>query len=164
MSFVDSLNEIGRRISPETAKYFQFKDHEEWLKLRSKALTARVGEDGWGYMVKNGVWQDMSKPKYYDLYHWDVSAADLKDSRVDPATQIIYRKAANGVESKVGLMVDGKARRGFATPSRRFSIFHEDIVDADKQVGFKDNGMPEFFPVESFVKMKDNQPHLVTFK
>ena len=33
-------------------------------------LTKRVGEDGFGYMVKNGVWQDMSKPKYYDLYNW----------------------------------------------------------------------------------------------
>ena len=164
VSFVDSMIEIGKRISPKTAQYFQFKDHEEWLKLRSKGLTARVGEDGWGYMVKNGVWQDMSKPKYYDLYNWDVSAADLKDSRVDAATQIIYRKAANGIETKVGLMVDGKARRGFLTPDRKFAIFHQDILDAGKQVGFKDNGMPEFFPVESFVKMKNNHLHLVTFK
>ena len=164
VSFVDTMIELGKRISPETAKYFQFKDHEDWLKQRSTGLTQRVGEDGWGYMVKNGVWQDMSKPKYYALYNWDVEAAQLKDSRVDAATQIIYRKAANGVESKVGLMVDGKARRGFLTPDRKFSIFHEDILAAGKQVGFADNGMPEFFPVESFVKMKPNQLHLVTFK
>ena len=164
VSFVDSLIEIGKRISPETAKYFQFKNHEEWLKLRSTGLTKRVGEDGWGYMVKNGVWQDTSKPKYYNLYNWDVEADQLSESRVDEATQIIYRKTATGEESPVGLMVDGKARRGFITPTRKFSVFHQDIVDAAKQVGFKDNGMPEFFPVESFVHMKPNHLHLVTFK
>ena len=75
VSFVDSMIEIAKRISPKTAQYFQFKDHEDWLKQRSKGLTARVGEDGWGYMVKNGVWQDLSKPKYYDLYNWDVAAS-----------------------------------------------------------------------------------------
>jgi anaerobic selenocysteine-containing dehydrogenase len=37
-------------------------------------------------------------------------------------------------------------------------------VDAAKQVNFQDNGMPEYLAVESFVHMKPNHLHLVTFK
>jgi thiosulfate reductase / polysulfide reductase chain A len=64
VSFVDSLIEIAKRVSPETAKYFAFKNHEEWIKLRCEALGKKIGEDGFAYMVKHGVWQDMAKPKY----------------------------------------------------------------------------------------------------
>ena len=68
--------------SPETARYFQFKDHEEWMKIRCQGLTKRVGEDGWDYMKARGVWQDMSKPQYYALYNWELTPDELKNSRV----------------------------------------------------------------------------------
>lgn len=60
--------EIGKRISPETAKYFAFKNQEEWMKVRCGGLTTKVGADGFEYMKKHGVRQGMSKPKYYALY------------------------------------------------------------------------------------------------
>ena len=166
-SFADTLIEIGKKISPETAKYFAFKDHEEWMRLRCAGLTKRVGEDGFDYMRKHGVWQDLSKPKYYELYNWDLKADDLKDTRVDDATQIIYKKAASGVESAVGIMVNGAAKRGFITPSRKFSVYHPDIEQAAKDRGFSEDGgggMPTYFPVPSIEKMKPEQLHLVTFK
>ncbi len=167
VSFVDSMIELGKRISPETAKYFNFKNHEDWLAQRCKGLTARVGEDGFGYMVKHGVWQDMSKPKYYGLYNWALTDAEFKDTRVDEATQIIWRKAADGRESAVGLMVAGSARRGFLTPSRKFSVYHPDIEAAAKAQSFAEDGgkgMPEWFPVPAIKNMKPEQLHLVTFK
>ncbi len=166
-SFVDSLIDIGKRIGPDVAQYFQFKDHEDWVRQRCAAFSKRVGEDGFEYMKKHGVWQDMSKPKYYNLYNWEVPAADLTGSRVDPATQVIYRKTANGRETAVGLMVEGKARRGFITPSRKFSVYHPDIEAAAKQTGFKEDyqtGMPEYFPIPSITNMKADQLHLITFK
>ncbi|TAG47981.1 MAG: hypothetical protein EAZ30_08390 [Betaproteobacteria bacterium] len=165
-SFVDSMIEIGKRISPETAKYFQFKNHEDWMKQRCAGLTKRVGEDGFEYMKKHGVWQDMSKPKYYDLYAWELTEAQMKDTRID-ASGNIYRKAADGKESLVGLMVDGKPRRGFATPTRKFAVYHKDVEDAAKQTGFTEDGgkgMPTYFPVPSIEKMSDEMLHLVTFK
>ena len=167
VSFVDSMIEIGKRINPKTAQYFQFKNHEDWLKQRCAGLTKRVGEDGFGYMKKHGVWQDMTKPKYYELYNWDVQGGDLVDSRVDEKTQIIYRKGADGKETKVGLMVDGKPRRGFLTPSRKFSVYHEDIEAAAKARGFTEDGqkgMPEYFPIPSFANMTEKHFHLSTFK
>jgi thiosulfate reductase / polysulfide reductase chain A len=167
VSFVDSMIEIAKRVGPDTAQYFNFKNHEDWMKQRCTALTKVVGEDGFEYMKKNGVWQDMSKPKYYDLYAWELTAAELKDTRVDEKTQVIFKKAANGSESKVGIMADGKARRGFITPSRKFSVYHEDIEAAAKARNFNEDGgkgMPDFFPIPSFEKMKPEHLHLVTFK
>ncbi len=176
-SFVDSLIEIGKRIGPDTAKYFAFKDHEEWMKQRCVGLTRYQGldtegksvaiTDGFAYMKQHGVWQDLSKPKYYDLYNWALTAAELKNTRVDTATQMIYRVAADGKESVAGLMVNGMARRGFITPSRKFSVYHPDIEAASKARGFSEDGgkgMPEYFPVPSIAKMKPEQLHLVTFK
>jgi thiosulfate reductase / polysulfide reductase chain A len=167
VSFVDSMIEIGKRVGPDTAKYFQFKDHEDWLRQRSVAFGKRVGGDGFDYMREHGVWQDMSKPKYYQLYAWELSPEQLKDTRVDSATGDILRKAANGTESKIGLMVDGKPRRGFATPTRKFSIFHQDIVDAARARGFTEDGgkgMPTYFPVPTHERMTPEMLHLVTFK
>jgi thiosulfate reductase / polysulfide reductase chain A len=166
VSFVDSMIEIAKRIGPDTAKFFPFKNHEEWMKIRCEGLTKRVGEDGFEYMKKHGVWQDMTKPKYYELYAWELTEAQMKDTRTDELGNI-YRKAADGKESLIGLMVDGKPRRGFATPSRKFAVFHKDVEDAAKQVGFTEDGgkgMPDFFPVPSIEKMRDDMLHLVTFK
>ncbi len=167
VSFVDSLIEIAKRVLPETAKYFAFKNHEEWIKLRCEALGKKMGEDGFAYMVKHGVWQDMSKPKYYDLFNWELKPDEIKDTRVDEATKCIYKKAADGKESVVGIMANGKARRGFLTPSRKFSIYHEDIEAAAKERGFTEDGgkgMPTYFPVPSIEKMTPDMLHLVTFK
>ena len=167
VSFVDSLIEIAKRVSPETAKYFAFKNHEEWIKLRCEALGKKMGEDGFAYMVKHGVWQDMSKPKYYDLFNWELTPDEVESTRVDEATQRIYKKAADGKESVVGIMANGKARRGFLTPSRKFSIYHEDIEAAAKERGFTEDGgkgMPAYFPVPSIEKMTPDMLHLVSFK
>jgi thiosulfate reductase / polysulfide reductase chain A len=166
VSFVDSMIEIAKRISPKTASYFPFKNHEEWMKLRCDGLTKRVGEDGFEYMKKRGVWQDMSKPKYYDLYNWELTEAQLKDTRVDEKGNVLG-KASDGKESVVGLMVNGKARRGFVTTTRKFAIYHKDVEDAARQVGFTEDGgkgMPTYFPVPSIEKMTKEMLHLVTFK
>jgi thiosulfate reductase / polysulfide reductase chain A len=111
------------------------------------------------------VWQDMSKPKYYDLYNWELTEAQLKDTRVDGIN--ILRKNAAGKEVVVGLMIDGKPRRGFATPSRKFSVYHEDIEQAAKDRKFTEDGgkgMPTYFPIPTHEKMSEEMLHLITFK
>ena len=167
VSFVDVMIELGKRISPETAKYFQFKDHEDWMRQRCQGLTARVGEDGFEYMKKHGVWQDMSKPKYYQLYSWELKPEQLKDTRLDEATHTLWRKGADGREQAVGVMQGGKARRGFATPSRKFQVFSQDVADAARDLKFAEPygaGMPGWFAVPSIESMGPDHLHLVTFK
>ena len=169
-SFVDVMIELGKRISPATAKYFNFKDHEDWMRQRCTALTQRVGEDGFGYMVKHGVWQDTSKPKYYKLYDWELPAQALQGTRVDEANKTILRKVANdpkGAEVAVGVMHEGKAKRGFASPSRKFQIFSQDVADAARDLKFPEPygaGMPGWFAVPSIAGMGAEHLHLVTFK
>jgi anaerobic selenocysteine-containing dehydrogenase len=166
-SFVDVLIHLAQRISPETARYFPFKDHEDWLRQRCAGLSARVGEDGFEYMKRHGVWQDMSKPKYYRVYDWELTPEQLKDTRVDEATQTVWRKAADGHERLVGLMRGGKARRGFATPSRKFQVFSQDVADAARAMKFPEPygaGMPGWFGVPSIEAMGPEHLHLVTFK
>ncbi len=105
--------------------------------------------------------------QYYDLYAWELKPDELTDTRVDGNTRIIYRKSADGRESMVGLMAEGKARRGFLTPSRKFSIYHEDIEAAAKQTGFTEDGqggMPAYFQIPTFQTMKSEHLHLATFK
>jgi thiosulfate reductase / polysulfide reductase chain A len=166
VSFVDSMIQIAKRINPKTASYFPFKDHEEWMKMRCTALTARVGEDGFEYMKKHGVWQDTTKPKYYELYNWELTENQLKDTRVDDRGNVL-KKATDGKESIIGIMADGRPRRGFATSSRKFSIYHKDVEDAARDVGFNEDGgkgMPTYFGVPSIDKMTGDMLHLVTFK
>jgi anaerobic selenocysteine-containing dehydrogenase len=167
VSFVDSMIALAKRIGPETAKYFAFKDHEEWIKLRCDALTQRVGEDGFEYMKRNGVWQDTSKPQYYELFNWELTTNELERTRVDERTQLIHRVAADGKEAVVGIMMGGKPRRGFITPSRKFQIFSQDVADAAKTLKFDEPfgaGMPGYFGIPSFNLMGPDHLHLVTFK
>jgi thiosulfate reductase / polysulfide reductase chain A len=167
VSFADVMIELGKRISPETAKYFQFKNHEDWVRQRCVGLSKRVGEDGFEYMKKHGVWQDMSKPKYYRLYSWELTEAQLKDTRIDEARGEVWRKGADGRETLIGLVRSGKARRGFATPSRRFQIFSQDVADVARDLKFAEPygaGMPGYFAVPSIEAMGPDHLHLVTFK
>jgi len=166
-SFVDVMIDLGKRISPQTAQYFNFKDHEDWVRQRCNGLTQRVGEDGFGYMVKHGVWQDMSKPKYYRLFNWELPAEALRNTRVDKATATIFRIGADGKELPVGLVRGGKAVRGFATPSRKFQVFSQDVADAARDLKFPEPygaGMPGWFAVPSIAEMGPDDLHLVTFK
>jgi thiosulfate reductase / polysulfide reductase chain A len=166
-SFVDVMIELGKRISPKTAQYFQFKDHEDWIRQRCSGLTKVVGEDGFAYMKKNGVWQDTSKPPYLEVYGWPLSPAQLEGSRVDEATRTIWRRGADGREQPIGVMAEGKACRGFATPSRKFQVFSQDVADAAKAMGFPEPygaGMPGWFAVPSIQNMAEDQLHLITFK
>ena len=109
----------------------------------------------------------MTKPKYCALYSWELTAAQMKDARVDEKTADIFKANAAGREARIGLMVDGKPRCGFASPSRKFSVYHEDIEAAAKDRKFIEDGgkgMPDYFPVPSFVEVKPEFLHLTTFK
>jgi thiosulfate reductase / polysulfide reductase chain A len=167
VSFVDSMIQIGKRLGPDVAKYFDFANHEEWLRKRCDAFGKRINGDGFAYMREHGVWQDTSKPKYYKLYAWEMTPEQLKDTRIDEAKGQVWRAAADGKERLVGLVVDGKPRRGFATPTRKFSIHHEDIEAASKARGFTEDGgkgMPGWFPIATHEQMTPEMLHLVTFK
>ena len=163
ISFVDSMIEIAKRVGPDVSKYLPFKNHEDWVRQRSKALDPLVGGDGFEHLKSKGVFVDMRKGKSYRMFDRDLSANELKDTRVDPLTNIIYRKTASA-EAGVGIMMDGKAKHGFPTPSRKFSVSSDEVAQAAKEVNWPDVGWPDYIPVPSIQMMKPHHLHLVSFK
>ena len=64
-SFADSMFDIGRRLSPEVAKYFQFGDHVAFVKSQCANIPKGDAASGFEYMQKHGVYTDMTLPKGY---------------------------------------------------------------------------------------------------
>jgi thiosulfate reductase / polysulfide reductase chain A len=61
-------------------------------------------------------------------------------------------------------MVQGRAVRGFATPSRRFEIHAPEVAQVAAAAGMKDDGMPAFRPVPGLDRLPRDRFVLTSFK
>lgn len=168
-SFADSLFEIGRRLAPEQARYFQFGQHVDFVRHQCSKLptTGPDGakfKDGFEYMRHYGVYVDRSAPKPYEAFRMPLAEKALKGSRVDPASAVIYAPDDKGKERAVGMMVNGAPVRGFTTPSRRFEIHAPEVTLVAQKIGIRDDGMPTFRQVPSHVNLPAARMILTTFK
>jgi anaerobic selenocysteine-containing dehydrogenase len=166
--FADMLIELGKRLGPEVGKYFAFKDHEAYTRHQCKNIPPGDCADGFEFMKKHGVWVDTSQPKTYELYARPLSEADLKETRTgtdEQLSDLYYKKnVATGKDESVGLKVDGKIRRGFKTPSRRFEIYCPVVAEQSKKVGIQDDGMPHYVPIPAHENMPEDRFIFTTFK
>ena len=64
----------------------------------------------------------------------------------------------------IGIVKDGKKVRGFKTPSRKFEICSNDIINEAKKLGEKDDGFPHFKMPKSLKEKKEDELILTTFK
>ncbi|HEX7983399.1 MAG TPA: molybdopterin-dependent oxidoreductase [Duganella sp.] len=168
-SYADVLFEIGRRLAPEQAKYFQFGGHEDFVRVQCSKLPTtgpdgRQFKDGFDYMKHYGVYVDLSQPKPYQVYQKPLGDKQLDGSRVDAGTGVIYRPNDKGKEAAVGLLVDGKAVRGFSTPSRKFEVHAPEVTQVAKTLGIVDDGLPTFAQIPSHHKLPADRFILTTFK
>lgn len=165
VSFADVLIQLGKRLGPEVAKFFAFKDHEEYVRHQCRNVPKGDCEDGFAYMQRHGVWLDPKEPSFYDCFRRPLTAAQLQGTRTDPGTGVIYRTdAKTQKEEAIGVLVNGKAMRGFKTPSRKFEI-HSGIVAAKAaQVGIPDDGLPRYHPVPALADLPEDRLVFVTFK
>ncbi len=169
VSFADVLFEIGRRLGPEQAKYFQFGKHEDFVrhqcsKLPTTGPDGKTFKDGFEYMKHYGVYIDKSQPKTFEVFQRPLSPAQLEGARTDEKSGIVYKTDAKGKEGPVGIVVNGKAVRGFTTPSRKFEIFAPEVERVATTMGMVDDGMPTFHPVPSHVNLPADRFILTTFK
>jgi anaerobic selenocysteine-containing dehydrogenase len=162
-SFADTLFELGRRLRPETAKYFQFGNHEAYVKNQCSNIPPGDCKSGFEYMKKYGVYTDLKIPPSYEIYRRALSEAQLKDTRTDEETGVVYAKTDQG-EVAIGVKIGDTVYRGFKTPSRRFEIRVQDVIDAGVKVGFVDDGMPRYVPIPAHQNLKSNDLILTTFK
>jgi thiosulfate reductase / polysulfide reductase chain A len=107
---------------------------------------------------------DTTQKPFYEYYNWELTEQELEGASLDAATRIYTKADASGRERAIGIHVDGKARRGFPTPSRKFTIRHPDLIEAGKKVGWPDDGLPRFVPIPAHENMPDDRLHLVSFK
>lgn len=164
LSFADSLINIAKRLGPDVAKYYPFDSHEEQMRMRMQKHVFPSGENGWDFMRRTGVWNDMEQQTFHELYNWELTAKQLEGAKLDEATGFYRKAGADGVERVIGIRVDGKARRGFPTPSRKFTLRHPDLIEAGNKVGWPDDGLPRHVPIPAHADMPADRFHLVTFK
>src|SRR5262249_55340511 len=128
------------------------------------AYTAPTGENGWDYLRRTGVWEDTEQEPFFELYARELMPTELAGARLDAATKLYHKAATDGPRRVVGNHPHRKARGGFLTPTRKFTVRSDEIVAAGAKVGFADDGWPRYFPVPSHEGMAADRFHLVTFK
>lgn len=165
VSFADVLIQLGKRLGPNVAPYFAFKDHEEYVRHQCKNIPAGDCADGFEYMKKHGVWVDTSEPKFYQYYLRPLSEAQQQDARLDEKTGLLYKtNPTTKAEEVIGIMQDGKAVRGFKTPSRKFEIHSTIVQEKSATVGVKDDGLPQYIQIPAHTDFPEDRFILATFK
>lgn len=162
-SFADTLFEVGRRLRPEVAKYFQFGNHEDYVKAQCVNVPKGDCKDGFEYLKKHGVYTDLKIPPSYEIYRRVVPKGQLENARIDEQSGVVYAKTEKG-EVPIGFKSGETIYRGFKTPSRRFEIRVQDVIDAGQKVGFEDDGMPRYVPIPAHQNLKTEDFILTTFK
>lgn len=163
-SFADVLIDVAKRLGPDVARYYPFANHEEQMRLRCSRWTAPDGRNGWDFMRQVGVWVDLDQAPFYELFRWELTPSELVGARFDAATRLYHKAGPDGRERVIGIHAEGKPRRGFLTPSRKFQVRAQDVVDAGETVGWPDDGWPRFIPIPSHQDMPADRFHLVSFK
>lgn len=123
LSVQEILRDLARKIGGGMEEYFAMDDLEAFYKDWYKNLPI-----GWEEFKERGIWQDATREKDYELYERALSATELEDSTVEGE---LVKK--NG--KTIGIMMDGKAIRGFPTKSRKIGVYDEIWPIAAKAVG-----------------------------
>lgn len=140
--------ELSLRIDPDgslgISKYFEspyragdkmtVEDYYRWIFENSvPGLAEKAKEEGlapFDYMRKYGAFEVLKNQ--YDLHEKEIP---LDGTAVDPQTQVIKKNGA-----AVGIMVDGKPRTGFPTPSRKLEFYSRTLVEW----GWKEYAIPGY--------------------
>jgi anaerobic selenocysteine-containing dehydrogenase len=132
--------ELSWRIDPNGAlgirKYFEspyrpgdklrIEELYRWIFENSvpglPAAAAREGLTPLAYMRRYGAF--LIDEQVYRTHEQPLAASEAEGATVDPATRLVSRQG-----QVVGLQVDGRARVGFPTPSRRLEFFSKTLKD-----------------------------------
>ncbi|MFI0406504.1 molybdopterin-dependent oxidoreductase [Actinomadura sp. 3N508] len=146
--------ELARRIGGGMDKYFPWATTEDYLAEYFKPIPG-----GFARMRAQGVWYDRTKKPHYEPHLNVLTTQDLKGSREDPKTGIIYKGAdqKTGDPLAIGIRIDGVAMRGFLTPSRKVEIYSSFIVESGRKVDRDVQPLPVYEPIPSH--QGDFPPH-----
>ncbi len=117
------LQDLAKRIGGGMEEYFAFESEEAFYKEWYKNLPV-----SWEDFKRRGIWYDEGREKDYELYERPLTDAELEGTAVEGDLVMKGGKA-------VGIMMDGKAVRGFPTPNRVINVYDEIWPEAAKAVG-----------------------------
>jgi thiosulfate reductase / polysulfide reductase chain A len=164
VSFADVLIRLGQRLGPQVARYFDFADHEAYVRHQCQNVPPGDCETGFEYLKQHGAWVDERRPQSRGAFDRPLSPEQLAGSQADERTGVVYRPGSKGKLEAIGLMVGGRAAQGFKTPSRKFEILSSVIAEKASQAGLIDDGLPHYVPVPSHVDLPEDRFILTTFK
>ena len=109
--------ELARRIGGGMQEWYK-ESVEEYMQAWAAKVpeNAETGKQGLERLMEEGAWEGDREP-FYEPYNIALSDEDLQGAETDKATGVIMKNGKG-----IGLMQDGKAVRGFATPSRKFEV------------------------------------------
>ena len=115
----DFFPELARRIGRGMEKWFPEQSVEEYIRQWAVGVprNPKTGKSGLDRLLDEGVWEDTDYEPYYLPYLRPLSKEELEGAAVDPETGIITKEGRG-----IGIMHEGRAVRGFATPSRKLEI------------------------------------------
>ena len=154
--------ELARRIGGGMERYFPWSTVEEYLEQYFRPVPG-----GLPYMRQHGVWTDPTKKKNYAPYARTLSAEDLAGSSTDPQSGIISKgvDAESGKPRAIGVMIQGVARRGFKTPSRRLEVHSPFIEERGKTVGKTVEPLPVYRAIpDHALGLGEGQLIMISFK
>ncbi len=111
--------ELARRIGGGMEEWYPEKTIEEYMRKWAANVpeNPETGKSGLDRLLDEGAYEDPSREPFYEPFNIALSDEQLEGSEVNDETGVITKDGVG-----VGVMQDGKAVRGFATPSRKFEI------------------------------------------
>ena len=117
------LPELARRMGGDMAEHwFARATQEEYMERWTEKIS--YDEERYSspleFLRAEGAWEDESVPQYFEPHLRPLGEEELAGTVTDPETGIITRDGKG-----VGILVDGRAVRGFRTPSRKFEVYSD---------------------------------------
>ncbi|MFT5679485.1 MAG: thiosulfate reductase/polysulfide reductase chain A [Myxococcota bacterium] len=154
------LRDLARRIGGGMEAHFDFEELEDYYRQWYSNLPI-----SWEELKRTGIWQDEDRPLDYELHRRPVPPPELEGSTIDEATGVTT--SAKG--KTIGIMVRGRAVRGFATPTRKLQVFDPIFQAAAEATGLpltdvNAQNLPTWGPVPEHVDLPEDRYVLTTFK
>jgi thiosulfate reductase/polysulfide reductase chain A len=109
--------ELAKRIGGGMEEWYK-ESIEEYMEKWAESVpeNPKTGKKGLDRLLEEGTWEGDREP-FYEPYNVPLSDGNMYDAIVDKETNVILKDGKG-----IGIIMDGKPVRGFATPSRKFEV------------------------------------------
>ena len=110
--------ELAKRIGGGMDEWYK-ESQEEYMEQWASTVpeNPETGKAGLERLLDEGVWENTAIDPFYEPHLQPLDDEAVARSETDPETGIITKDGLG-----IGIMIDGKALRGFKTPSRKFEV------------------------------------------